>query len=74
MDFLAFSLGKIVCDASTAIVYAARCTDPLAMGPLAIDARRHACASAPVLDVPSSAAASIRYTVSALAFLPLAMA
>ena len=28
MDFLAFSLGKIVCDASTAIVYAARCTDP----------------------------------------------
>ena len=31
MDFLAFSLGKIVCDASTAIVYAARCTDPSAM-------------------------------------------
>ena len=34
MDFLAFSLGKIVCDASTAIVYAARCTDPSAMRPI----------------------------------------
>ena len=34
MDFLAFSLGKIVCDASTAIVNAARCTVPSAMRPI----------------------------------------
>jgi hypothetical protein len=34
MDLLALSLGKIVCDASTAIVYAARCTDPSAMRPI----------------------------------------
>jgi hypothetical protein len=34
MDLLALSLGKIVCDASTAIVYAARCTDPAAMRPV----------------------------------------
>jgi hypothetical protein len=35
MDLLALSLGKILCDASTAIVYAARCTDPSAMRPVA---------------------------------------
>ena len=40
---------------------------------LAIDAPRHAGASAPGLGVPSPAA-SIRDTVSALAFLPLAIA
>jgi hypothetical protein len=34
MDLLALSLGKILCDASTAIVYAARCTDPSAMRPI----------------------------------------
>jgi hypothetical protein len=34
MDLLALSLGKIVCDASTAIIYAARCTDPAAMRPI----------------------------------------
>jgi hypothetical protein len=34
MDLVALSLGKIVCDASTAIVYAARCTDPSAMRPI----------------------------------------
>ena len=28
MDFFALSLGKALCDASTAIVYAARCSDP----------------------------------------------
>ena len=34
MDFFALSLGKAVCEASTAIVYAARCTDPSAMRPI----------------------------------------
>jgi hypothetical protein len=34
MDLLALSLGKVVCDASTAIVYAARCTDPSALRPI----------------------------------------
>ena len=34
MDFFALSLGKALCDASTAIVYAARCSDPSAMRPI----------------------------------------
>ena len=34
MDFFALSLGKVLCDASTAIIYAARCTDPSAMRPI----------------------------------------
>jgi hypothetical protein len=34
MDLFAVGLGKALCDASTAIVYAARCTDPSAMRPL----------------------------------------
>ena len=34
MDFYALSLGKALCDASTAIVYAARCSDPSAMRPI----------------------------------------
>ena len=34
MDLLALSLGKALCDASTAIVYAARCTDLSAMRPI----------------------------------------
>ena len=34
MDLLSLSLGQIVCDASTAIVYAARCTDPSATRPI----------------------------------------
>ena len=34
MDIFALSLGKVVCDASTAIVYAARCTDPSAIRPI----------------------------------------
>jgi hypothetical protein len=34
MDLLALSLGKALCDASTAIVYAARCSDPSAMRPI----------------------------------------
>ena len=33
MDFFALSLGKALCDASTAIVYAARCTAPLSHAP-----------------------------------------
>ena len=33
MDTLALSLGKAVCDASTAIVYAARCADPCVLRP-----------------------------------------
>jgi hypothetical protein len=34
MHLLALSLGKTVCDAWIAIVYAARCTDPSAMRPI----------------------------------------
>ena len=34
MDIFALSLGKAVCEASTAIVYAARCTDPSAIRPI----------------------------------------
>ena len=34
MDFFALSLGKALCDASTAIVYAARCSDPSALRPV----------------------------------------
>ena len=34
MDLLAQSLGKTVCEVSTTIVYAARCTDPSAMRPI----------------------------------------
>ena len=34
MDLLALSLGKTVCDASTAIVYAARCSDNSTLRPI----------------------------------------
>src|SRR5215218_10851694 len=34
MDLLALSLGKTVCEVSTTIVYAARCSDPSAMRPI----------------------------------------
>ena len=34
MDFFALSLGKALCDASTAIVYAARCSDPSTLRPV----------------------------------------
>jgi hypothetical protein len=34
MDLLALSLGKTVCEVSTTIVYAARCTDLSAMRPI----------------------------------------
>jgi hypothetical protein len=34
MDLLALSLGKAVCDASTAIVYAARCSDISTLRPI----------------------------------------
>jgi hypothetical protein len=33
MDSFALTLGKAVCDASTAIVYAARCADPSILRP-----------------------------------------
>jgi hypothetical protein len=33
MDSFALSLGKAVCDASTVIVYAARCSDPSILRP-----------------------------------------
>jgi len=42
------------------------------LGRLAIDARLHACASAPA--EPFGAAAAIRYTVPAFAFLPFVIA
>jgi hypothetical protein len=34
MDLLALSLGRMVCEVSMTIVYAARCTDPSAMRPI----------------------------------------
>ena len=34
MNVFALSLGKTVCEASTAIVYAARCSDPSTLRPL----------------------------------------
>jgi len=34
MDFSALSLAKAVCEASTAVVYAARCSDPSTLRPV----------------------------------------
>jgi len=34
MDFSALSIAKAVCEASTAVVYAARCSDPSTLRPV----------------------------------------
>ena len=57
MDFFALSLGKALCDASTAIVYAARCSDPISHAPDRIRFATPSCCRARVQCEPAWGAA-----------------